>query len=1117
MGSKRIVVACVVLVLFLIGTLIPGTLIVTPVTPDHQDGIVSHSRATTYIEDDINYTASWDGTVYIGASVTILAGYTITISPGTEVIFNASVSTGYGLTVEGTLVAVGSSSQRIVFKSDSYVVGDPDSSKHFKGILFTTPETAPVFKFCDFIFGATCIDTSKDIIAENCIFQDFKTYGILAKNGANVTGKLLDFGTNGSSTTAAIKSIGATTVTLDDIDYDGTERAIYLDTVETVAINGLRSGSSVDFLYTTSCGDVTINDAVVDFQDEICFEFDECGNILLSDLEITGGADSSSSYAFDAYDCISFKLHNSSINITSGYLGSISSVPELYLADLDLVMQDEYTCISANPSSKAVIRGIDIVTIEDNGLSLSGGGDCFINDITGTIKDGWSGGILVLGGSANYTVNNVVVDILIDGEGLYVSTTGDTTVKDLVVNCGEGSGVSDISTGTRIYNNIDLLGGTNTGMNIMYGDVTLDDIYIDQVSGTGIYFLYTESASLTNSVIMGPDISGLVATEAMVDIDNVVIITGYGAIQSSTSTVTISNSFIEAGIGSTAIMVTSGEVEVSSTIINNSIYGLQIYGDAPEVTCFNSEIRNTWYGIYVSSADPVMDIRSINIINFTWAGIYSDSASFTVDNVWFGHVAPFIQGSTVTTEAIDANNYVTLDEAVSGPLDIPGVEQDTSVHIEDDSPYDVYLTGVITFEGTVTDPDEEDTITDIRCRAYEEGRTPAAWDDVNLSNIAGRVKFEYEYDTTALTMGYLDVEVEVTLADNSVVILGWSYYVYNVDYEPPGDDDTGDDDITPAGGDGGGQDDADDNIIHARLVETNKLYNTNSLNSPSDVDWYKIEVKNLEYFIVEVTETSESWAEIYDSDHNLLGNATGDAGPLKINGPPDGNIYIMVAGSNYTKYAFHITSKEKVKEKTLAETIGDQPWFMLVLEFGLGVFLMLLLAVFGVFFASRNRRKVAKELNKVKDIYETNKATPAVAIQKLSQLHQTYEAEFTSGKLRENHYMLLDKKITDHLSALKVVETQNREGAIAQEEIPPKIKEEIKDALADGQVTPEEAEKIIEDVDATDIPEEVKEEVKDMVEGWEKEDEQMPGPPPPPPADPTQVDPPNSTPVDPPK
>jgi hypothetical protein len=97
----------------------------------------------------------------------------------------------------------------------------------------------------------------------------------------------------------------------------------------------------------------------------------------------------------------------------------------------------------------------------------------------------------------------------------------------------------------------------------------------------------------------------------------------------------------------------------------------------------------------------------------------------------------------------------------------------------------------------------------------------------------------------------------------------------------------------------------------------------------------------------------------------------------------------------------------------------------------------------------------------------------------------------------EQHFMMIEKKLTDLMGQLKVEETKERTEEVEKEHLPPELEEEIKDAVADGMVTPEEAEKIIGDVEASELPEDQKEEVKQMVEGWEKKDEQLPPPPPP--------------------
>jgi hypothetical protein len=1100
------------------------------------------TRATIYVNDDVMENATWSGTVYIGSNIAVKSGYNVTISPGTEVIFNASAS-GDRITVEGGLQAVGNAGGRIVFKSDNMVVGDPGSSDLYTGFVFSSSSVSPSFKYCDFLFGQYCIDTYVEATVENCRFIEYKYNGVKGRPGVSLTASDLFFSTNSTASSVGLYAKGIDSMDLSNFEYLGMGTCIELIAVSNVDIPGFKGNTSGGpMIDLDQCGNVTVTDpefyssegGCLDISGGIDVQISGCdvvnlngdgialsdsidivvdqltglhgsGNLIsltdtenaeLSDLNVQGGSDDSSNYLVNSVGCNKVVLHNSTLTANKGDTASFSTTQELHLADTDLHILGSCEGVTVMTSVLAVIERISLTTDIEEGFSIMGGGDCVINDFTGVMTEG-SNSILVLAGSTNYTGKRIDLTIYDDGIGISVMTTGTTELNDIDIVPNNGTAINDISTSTSTYVDVEIRSVLYSGMNILYGTKTFEELYINITEGTAFTGMNVDELILNDVTILGGG-SGIYVSTSTVTATNIYLDVLYNAITTMDADATLSKMYIETDHNFTAININGGTLEISETQIYNSGYGIMISGDGVSVVCYTSEIVNSMYGIYVYSMSGDLDITSMNIINFQYAGIFSMGLTFAVENIWFGHAAPFVQGSSVGTDPIDANNFVTLDESIRGPIDIPDVEQATSVSVTHDSPQPTYLYGTVNFDGTVSDPDEEDVIDGVRCRIYEKGTTPAAWDDVELQNIGDRTKFTYEWDSGGINTGYVILDVEVTLSDNSVFLSNHEFYVSNTAYVP--DDDVSDDDVVPStGGDGDGTGDAPDDLLQARHIEIGVLYNTNNLNSSSDIDWYKVRIENLKTLSVELSESTSVTLTVYDSDFKVIGNISSGDDDLILNDPPEGTLYLRVTGTDASGYTFMVSGKEKVKEKSLFEKFMDQGWFMLAMELCAGIFLTVLMASLGIFFASRKRRSIAKKMKEVEKTYNENKENPAAAISKLTEMHRSFEEEFSKGKLSENHYMLLDKKITDHLGNLKELEAKEREQEVEREHLPPELEVEIKDAVADGQVTPEEAEKIIGDVEASDLPEDQKEEVKEMVESWEKEDEGLPPAPPSPP------------------
>lgn len=170
------------------------------VTKNVIDGLASTVRG------EISQNSTWRGTVYLGGDVTIDSGVTLTIEPGTRILFfpdNDVERTGGDTTktriiVKGTLLSLGKPTDSslvdsIIFSSASTF---PAAGK-WGGILVVNPGRAN-FNFCRFSCADTVISVRSDtasVKVRNCTFTHFKTTAIFTTS-SRVNLGTLDCGRN---------------------------------------------------------------------------------------------------------------------------------------------------------------------------------------------------------------------------------------------------------------------------------------------------------------------------------------------------------------------------------------------------------------------------------------------------------------------------------------------------------------------------------------------------------------------------------------------------------------------------------------------------------------------------------------------------------------------------------------------------------------------------------------------------------------------------------------------------------------------------------------------------------------------------------------------------------
>ncbi len=109
----------------------------------------------------------------------------------------------------------------------------------------------------------------------------------------------------------------------------------------------------------------------------------------------------------------------------------------------------------------------------------------------------------------------------------------------------------------------------------------------------------------------------------------------------------------------------------------------------------------------------------------------------------------------------------------------------------------------------------------------------------------------------------------------------------------------------------------------------------------------------------------------------------------------------------------------KTESEIQAEPEKDDLWDTLEpLITAIMILVSLIAFLIGFFKLKQKKNKLRVYLEKIDDIYEEYKEDPKVCEQELVTLRDTIKKEVKDGKIEENHFLILDKKIDDYLNEI---------------------------------------------------------------------------------------------------
>lgn len=136
------------------------------------------------------------------------------------------------------------------------------------------------------------------------------------------------------------------------------------------------------------------------------------------------------------------------------------------------------------------------------------------------------------------------------------------------------------------------------------------------------------------------------------------------------------------------------------------------------------------------------------------------------------------------------------------------------------------------------------------------------------------------------------------------------------------------------------------------------------------------------------------------------------------------------------------------------------------------------------FYRVRTRRqKLTTTLLAIETTYVQAKSRPESGITKLVELRAQVRADHEKGKLDDGHFLELDKRATDYLVKLRLLEIDRRFATL-----PPLLLAEIRRLLGDGVLTSGEADLIEVRAAAYRVPDNVRRDLAELARRWAGDD-----------------------------
>jgi hypothetical protein len=151
----------------------------------------------------------------------------------------------------------------------------------------------------------------------------------------------------------------------------------------------------------------------------------------------------------------------------------------------------------------------------------------------------------------------------------------------------------------------------------------------------------------------------------------------------------------------------------------------------------------------------------------------------------------------------------------------------------------------------------------------------------------------------------------------------------------------------------------------------------------------------------------------------------------------------------------------------------------------IGVILIVVGGATGWFLSRRKRGRVKKLIDDIDTVYSSFKMKSRRCEAELYRLKDMILDEFKNGRIDDNSYAILDKRIEDYLREVREQIVNERFGGI-----PGQLRDSLKTMMEDGEISEKDyttLQRLLKD--ASGVKEKDKEELRELFETWKKEDQ----------------------------